>query len=76
MCPYINIKIGNVKEQSLRDILEYGFSIKYFGTYSPICISAHNRSFREKFLPDERNIFTPYDAHEIFSDSDYIKVDK
>lgn len=73
VCPYINIKIGNIKEQSFREILDYGFSIKYFGEYSPICISAHNRAFREKFLPDAGNIFSPIDAHEIFGAEDYIK---
>jgi MoaA/NifB/PqqE/SkfB family radical SAM enzyme len=73
VCPYINIKIGNIKEQSYKEILDYGFSIKYFGGYSPICVSAHNRKFREKFLPDAGNIFAPLDAHEIFKEEDYIK---
>jgi MoaA/NifB/PqqE/SkfB family radical SAM enzyme len=73
VCPYINIKIGNIKEQSLKEILDYGFSIKYFGNYSPMCISAHNREFRKKFLPDAGNIFTPRDAHEIFGKEDYIE---
>lgn len=76
VCPYINIKIGNIREQSLKEILEYGFSIKYFGNYSPICISAHNLIFRQKFLPDVGNIFEPLDAHKIFAESDYIKHDK
>ena len=73
VCPYINIKIGNIKEQSLKEILDYGFSIKYFGNYSPMCISAHNREFRKKYLPDAGNIFTPRDAHEIFGKEDYIE---
>lgn len=73
VCPYINIKIGNIKEQSLKEILDYGFSIKYFGEFSPICISAHNHNFREKYLPDEGTIFNPYDAKKIFSPDDYIK---
>lgn len=72
VCPYINIKIGNIKEQSLKEILDYGFSIKYFGEYSPVCISAHNRQFREKFLPDEKDIFHPYDARKIFESDDMI----
>jgi len=71
-CPYINIKIGNIKEQSLKEILNYGFSIKYFGEYSPICVSAHNRNFREKFLPEELTVFNPADAKKIFMKDDYI----
>lgn len=72
-CPYMNIKIGNVKEQSLSDILKYGFSIKYFGEYSPICISAHNKKFRDKYLQKETSIFEPLDAHMLFEEGDYIK---
>lgn len=71
-CPYINISLGNIKEQSLKDILEYGFKIKYFGEYSPICISAHNHQFRRKFLPESLNVFKPIDAREIFKKEDYI----
>lgn len=71
VCPYINISIGNIKEQSLREILDYGFSIKYFGEHSPVCISAHNRTFRRKFLPEIGNIFSPLDAHKIFTEKDY-----
>lgn len=71
-CPYIPIKIGNIKEQSLKEILGYGFSIKYFGHYSPICICAHNRQFRQKFLADEtKSVFDPIDAKEIFGKDDY-----
>ena len=72
VCPYINIKIGNIKQQSLREILDYGFSIKYFGQFSPICISAHNKLFREKFLNNEATLFEPLDAHEIFGKEDYV----
>lgn len=72
-CPYMNIKIGNVKEQALADILRFGFSIKYFGEYSPICISAHHRKFREKFLKEDSTIFQPLDASELFGEEDYIK---
>lgn len=72
VCPYMNIKIGNIKEQSFKEILDYGFSIKYFGEFSPICISAHNKAFREKFHPHSGNIFYPLNAHEIFKEEDYI----
>jgi len=73
VCPYMNIKIGNIKEQSLKEILDYGFSIKYFGEYSPICISAQNQEFRKKYLKEEKNIFDPYDARDIFNEDDYMK---
>lgn len=72
-CAYIDIKIGNIKEQPLKEIYDYGFSIKYFGGYSPICVSAQNRAFRNKFLDKPADIFSPLDAHEIFGEEDYIK---
>ena len=75
VCPYMNIKIGNVKEQSLKDILDFGFSIKYFGNYSPVCISAFNSSFRDKYLNKEADLFSPLEAKEIFGKDDYIVDD-
>lgn len=72
VCPYIPIAIGNILKQSLKEILDYGFSIKYFGGYSPVCISAHNKQFRQKFLADEtKNVFNPLFATEIFEKEDY-----
>ncbi len=70
-CPYIPIKIGNILEQPLKEILDYGFSIKYFGGFSAICISAFDKRFREKFLKEDRDVFNPYDAREIFSGEDF-----
>lgn len=70
-CPYIPIKIGNILEQPLKDILDYGFSVKYFGGYSPVCISAFNKEFRNKFLKEDKSVFEPYVAQEIFAKEDY-----
>lgn len=70
-CPYIPIKLGNILEQPFEKILKYGFSIKYFGGFSPICIAASNLHFRKKFLKEDRDVFHPYEAKEIFSEEDY-----
>lgn len=75
-CPFIPIKIGNIFEQSLKEILEYGFSIKYFGNYSPVCISAFNRDFRNKFLKDDTTVFNYVNAKDIFNENDYIKKEE
>lgn len=72
-CTFIDIKIGNIKQQPLKEILDYGFSIKHFGDYSPVCISAQNKTFRDKFLNKPVDIFSPLDAHEIFGEEDYRK---
>lgn len=72
-CPFINIKIGNVKEQSLKEIVDYGFSIKYFSEYSPVCLAGQNRKFREKYLSGSTSMFEPEEASNIFEESDFIK---
>lgn len=72
-CPFLPIRIGNVYENSLKEILDYGFSIKHFGEYSPICIAAFNHSFRKKYLKENSSIFKYDDAKEVFSEKDYIK---
>lgn len=73
-CPYVHIKIGNVYEQSLKEISEYGFSIKYFHDHSSQCLAGEDREFVGKFLQREgTSIFRPQDARELFSDEDYVK---
>jgi len=72
-CPFINISMGNVKEKSLKEIVDYGFSIKYFGEYSPVCIAAQNRNFREKYLGGSTSLFEPAKAEDVFEESDFIK---
>lgn len=71
-CPFINIKIGNVRQQSLKEIVDYGFSIKYFGEYSPVCLAGQNRKFREKYLNGSTSMFTPEDASKVFAEEDFI----
>ena len=75
-CPFIIIKIGNIKEQSLKEIIDYGFSIKYFGEYSNICLAAQNRSFRDKYLNGSTSMFTPEPAAAVFAAEDFIIKEK
>lgn len=75
-CPFINTKLGNLREQSLKDILDYGFSIKYFGEYSPVCLAAQNKKFREKFLSEKTDMFRAPLAKDLFKSDDYIEKEK
>ena len=72
-CPFVHIKLGNVYEQSLKEILEYGFSIKYFGGYQELCLAAEDKDFINNYLNKPKSIYKPLDAKTIFSDEDYIK---
>jgi MoaA/NifB/PqqE/SkfB family radical SAM enzyme len=75
VCPYVHIKIGNVYEQTLREITEFGFSIKYFREHSDLCLAGEDRDFVARFLQrDKTSIFKPLDAHEIFSDEDFVET--
>lgn len=73
VCPYVHIKIGNVLEQSLREIRDFGFSIKHFAEFSPLCLAGENKEFVNKYMAFEgQSIFNPVHAKDIFSEEDYI----
>ena len=57
MCPYVHIKIGNIFEQSLKEIVEHGFRIKYFSNHSDLCLAGEDRSFINKFMTRVDNQF-------------------
>ncbi|HUW22030.1 MAG TPA: radical SAM protein [Candidatus Bathyarchaeia archaeon] len=49
-CPYIYVSIGNVFEEPLKDIIERGFSIKYFGERVETCQIAEDRDFIKNYI--------------------------
>ena len=73
VCPYVHVKIGNVFEQSLAEITNYGFSIKYFHNHSDLCLAGEDHEFVEKCMQHEnQTIFNPIDAKKFFTEYDYI----
>jgi len=73
-CPYVHIKIGNVIEQSLKEIVNYGFSIKHFNEHSPICLAGENTDFVKNYMSGAgQSIFKPAEAKDIFKKEDFIK---
>ena len=75
VCPYVHIKIGNVYEQSLEEIRDYGFKIKYFNEYSSLCLAGENTEFIQKYMSfKEQSIFNPAIAQEIFTEDDYVQT--
>jgi len=74
VCPYVHVKIGNVYEQSLKEIRDYGFSIKHFNEHSPLCLAGENTEFIKSYMSyDGQSIFNPAIAKEIFNEEDYVK---
>lgn len=60
------------RDKHLKEIFDYGFSIKYFSEYSPICLAAQNMKFREKYLQGNTSMFEAPLAKEVFNEEDFI----
>ena len=73
-CPYVHIKIGNVFKQSLKEITDYGFRIKHFRNYSPLCLAGEDINFIKNFNSTPgKTIFKPVNAEDIFSKEDFVE---
>lgn len=49
-CPYIHVSLGNFFQEPLKDIIERGMKIKYFGKYTDTCLIAQDRKFIEDYV--------------------------
>lgn len=65
-CPFVHIKLGNIYEQSLKDIVEFGFSIHEFRKYSEKCLAGEDRDFVSKYMTEPMSTFEPADARKLF----------
>ena len=73
VCPYVHIKIGNIYENSLKEISEEGFRYKPFHDNSQLCLAGEDRDFVKKYLTNYgTSIFKPELASDIFSQEDMV----
>jgi len=72
-CPYIYVSLGNFFKEPLKDIVERGLRIKWFGNYINTCLVAVNKHFIKKYVTKTygKSLPVPYD--EIFTEEDFIK---
>lgn len=49
-CPYMYVSLGNILKESLKDIIDRGMNIKYFGEYQDTCLMAEDRHFIDEYL--------------------------
>lgn len=71
-CPYIHTRLGNIKEDSLKDILLRGFQVRYFSEYSEKCLVGEREDFAKKYLNRDMSILKPIALNELFSKDDFI----
>lgn len=74
-CPYIHTSLGNVFEEPLKDIIQNGLNIKFFGEHVDTCLIAEDREFIRKYV--EGRIYgkeLPVPCNEVFSGEDLTKV--
>lgn len=74
-CPYIHVSIGNVFEEPLKDIIQRGLDIKFFGEHVDTCLIAEDIDFIHKYV--EKRIYNkplPVPCSEVFKDEDKTKV--
>jgi MoaA/NifB/PqqE/SkfB family radical SAM enzyme len=70
-CPYIHTSIGNVFEEPLKDIIQRGLNIKYFGEHVDTCLIAEDRDFINKYVVNRiYNKPLPVPCSEVFTDED------
>ena len=68
-CPYVHIKIGNVYENSLKDISSKGFEFSKFRNYSEKCLAGEDVDFAKKYMGSPgTSIFNPIDVNELIAE--------
>jgi len=76
-CPYIHTSLGNFFKEPLKDIIERGLNIKYFGTFVDTCLIAEDRQFINEY--DVKKICgkpLPVPCSEVFTEKDLIDRSK
>ncbi len=70
-CSYLHMSLGNIKKQSLKEIMEYGFSFPCFRECHKCCYAGEDPEFMEKYCMHEMSILKPIAIEKIMkSDKD------
>ncbi|MFA6919232.1 MAG: radical SAM protein [Patescibacteria group bacterium] len=70
-CPYIHTSIGNILNEPLKDIIQRGLDIKYFGEHVNTCLIAQDREFIDKYVVGRiYNKPLPVPCSEVFTEED------
>jgi MoaA/NifB/PqqE/SkfB family radical SAM enzyme len=70
-CQSMFISIGNILETPLKDIIDKGMKIKYFGEWVGICTMASDKAFIDKYIvPYYGEKHLPIPSDKVFTDDD------
>lgn len=72
-CPYIHVSLGNLFEEPLKDIIERGMNIKYFGKHVNTCLAAESLPFIKKYIVPTYSKPLPVPVDQIFGAEDRIR---
>jgi MoaA/NifB/PqqE/SkfB family radical SAM enzyme len=72
-CPYIHVSLGNFFKEPLKDIVERGMKIKYFGKYVDTCLVAEDRDFINDYVAKTYGKPLPVPYPEIFTGDDFFE---
>jgi MoaA/NifB/PqqE/SkfB family radical SAM enzyme len=72
-CPWIHTSLGNVFKEPLKDILERGMKIKWFGEKQNTCIGSVKGPFLNKHVGRIRGRDCPVPWTQVFGAEDFIK---
>ncbi|MBI4707678.1 MAG: radical SAM protein [Candidatus Omnitrophica bacterium] len=76
-CPYIHCSLGNFFKEPLKDIIERGLNIRYFGKYIDTCLIAEDRKFIHEY--EGKKIMgkpLPVLCSEVFTSEDLIEANQ
>lgn len=76
-CPYIHVSLGNFFEEPLKDIIERGLNIRFFGKYVDTCLIAEDKDFINNYeAPKIYGKPLPVPYNEVFTEEDFIDKDE
>jgi len=74
-CQYIFVSLGNIFEQPLKEIIQNGLNIKWFGEHIDLCPIANDREFIEKYIAGRvYNRQQPVPYREVFTEEDITRI--
>lgn len=72
-CPWIHISIGNVFDEPLKDILNRGMNIRFFGKRMETCLGSVDGEFMRDYMSKMDGKPTPVPFNEVFGMNDFIR---